>query len=264
MTFKPSFTASTHGNGSRGNGAAFTVRVSSHQGPGSSGGAAPESNIRKVEVQLPTVLPSRLSTLQKACTEEQFAANPAGCPAASAVGYATARTPVLPVPLTGPAYLVSHGGEAFPDLVVILQGDGVTIQLTGHTEITKGHTYSRFETVPDAPVESFELRLPEGPNSILGAFGNLCGRTTRTTVTRHLTRRVHGRVIHTTVRVKKTVAAPLKMPTTITAQNGAVLKRTTLIAATGCAARTGGTATAIRAGKAGPAGHRNAPRRTAR
>ncbi len=248
--FHPKFTASTCGNGTRRNGAAFTVRVSTHQGPGSSGGAAPEANIRRVEVQLPTVLPSRLSTLQKASTEKQFAADPAGCPAASAVGYATARTPVLPVPLTGPAYLVSHGGEAFPDLVVILQGDGVRIDLTGHTEITKGHTYSRFETVPDAPVESFELRLPEGPYSILGAYGNLCGRTTKTTVTKHVTRRVHGRTIHTTVRVKKTVPAPLQMPTTITAQNGAVLKRTTLIAATGCtAARSARTAT----------GGRNAP-----
>ncbi len=236
LPFKPVFTASTRGNGSRRNGAAFTVRVSTHQGPNTTPGAAPEANIRSVAVQLPTVLPSRLSTLQKACTETQFAANPAGCPAASAVGYATARTPVLPVPLTGPAYLVSHGGEAFPDLVVILQGDGVRIDLTGHTEITKGHTYSRFETVPDAPVQSFELRLPEGPYSILGAYGNLCGRTTKATVTRHVTRRVHGRTIHTTVRVKKTVAAPLQMPTTITAQNGAVLKRTTLIAATGCTA----------------------------
>ncbi len=250
MTFKPSFTASTHGNGSRGNGAAFTVRIASHQGPGANPSVLGEANIRKVEVQLPTVLPSRLSTLQRACTEKQFAANPAGCPRESAVGSAVAHTPVLPVPLEGPAYLVSHGGEAFPDLVIILQGDGVRIDLTGHTEITKGHTYSRFETAPDAPISSFELKLPEGPYSILGAFGNLCGRTTKTTVTRHVTRRVHGRTVHSTVRVKKTVPAPLQMPTTITAQNGAVLKQTTLIAATGCTARTAGRATAGRAGNA--------------
>jgi hypothetical protein len=133
-----------------------------------------------------------------------------------------------------------------PDLVVVLQGDGVRIDLTGHTEITGGHTYSRFETVPDAPVQSFQLRLPEGPFSILGAYGNLCGRTAKTTVTQHVTRRVNARTIHTTIKVKKTIAAPLQMPTTITAQNGAVIKQTTLIAATGCpaatAARAHGTA----------------------
>jgi len=42
------------------------------------------------------------------------------------------------------------GGAAFPDLVLILQGDGVVVDLTGETDIEKGFTYSRFETAPDA------------------------------------------------------------------------------------------------------------------
>jgi hypothetical protein len=43
-----------------------------------------------VKVYLPKQLPSRLTTLQKACTAAQFEVNPAGCPAASLVGHAPA------------------------------------------------------------------------------------------------------------------------------------------------------------------------------
>jgi hypothetical protein len=39
------------------------------------------------------------------------------------------------------------------------------------------------------------------------------------------------------VKAKKAVAAPLLMPTTITAQNGAIIHQTTKIAVTGCAVK---------------------------
>ena len=200
LAFKPSFTVSTQAKTSKANGASLDVKVTSGSG---------QANIAKVDVTLPKALPSRLTTLQKACTEAQFAANPAGCPAGSLVGVATAVTPVLNVPLTGPAILVSHGGAAFPDLVLVLQGQGTTIELTGNTDIEKGITYSRFETVPDAPISNFELKLLEGPHSILAAYlpakanGSMCGQA-------------------------------LTMPTTITSQDGAVLTQTTKIAVTGC------------------------------
>jgi hypothetical protein len=54
-----------------------------------------QSNIRTVKVELPKQLPSRLTTLQQACTEAQFNTNPAGCPKASMIGYAKATTPIL-------------------------------------------------------------------------------------------------------------------------------------------------------------------------
>lgn len=117
-----------------------------------------------------------------------------------------AVTPLLKSPLTGPAYLVSHAGRAFPDLQIILQGEGVNLILVGNTDIKKGVTSSTFRTVPDAPVNTFDLVLPEGPHSVLAAFGNLC-------------------------------TSKLKMPTQITGQNGAVVKQTTKIAATGCPKR---------------------------
>ena len=206
LPFKPRFSATTVANASKAHGVSLDVRVISKGGPQAAG---EEANIKSVKVDLPKQLPSRLTTLQKACTEAQFAANPAGCPAASNVGTASASTPVLAHPLAGPAYLVSHGGAAFPDLEIILQGEGVTLVLDGSTDIKKGITSSDFKTVPDAPISSFELKLPTGKYSVLSANlpekakYDLCGQA-------------------------------LGMPTEIVAQNGMVLKQTTKIGVTGC------------------------------
>jgi len=200
LPFAPTFAASTQAKTSRAKGASLHVKVTSAFG---------QDNIGRALVSLPKQLPARLTTLQQACPEATFAQNPALCPAASAVGSARAITPLLSAPLTGPAYLESHGGAAFPDLVVILQGQGVRLDLRGNTSIAKGITTSTFAAVPDAPVSSFELTLPEGAHSALAgnlpakAKGNLCG-------------------------------TKLLMPTTLTAQDGAQLKQSTRIAVLGC------------------------------
>ena len=242
LPFKPSFAVATHGPGTKANGASLDVKVMAPgQGPHPDPALRSEANIHKVDVQLPLALPSRLSTLQKACTEAQFAANPAGCPPASVVGTAVAHTPLLTDPLAGPAYLVSHGGAAFPDLVLVLQGDNVTIELTGQTQIKKGITYSKFESIPDAPIESFELKLPEGRFSVLAANGNLCARTKTIVTHKRETKQSHGHTVHVLRTLRQTVATPLLMPTTITAQSGTVFTQTTKIAITGCTKKTKAT-----------------------
>jgi hypothetical protein len=199
LAFKPVFKVTTSGKTSRANGASLDARVSYP-----AGSVGSEANIARVKVDLPKQLPSRLTTLQKACTAQTFNANPAGCPAPSIVGIVKASTPLLPVGLEGPVYFVSHGGEAFPSLIVVLQGDGVRVDLTGSTFISKaGITSSTFKTVPDVPVNTFELYLPEGKFSALAANGNLC-------------------------------TSKLAMPTAFVAQSGAEIHQTTKIAVTGC------------------------------
>jgi hypothetical protein len=54
-------------------------------------------------------------------------------------------------------------GAKFPELIVVLQGYGVTIDLHGETFINKeGVTSSTFRSVPDEPVTSFELTFAPG------------------------------------------------------------------------------------------------------
>jgi hypothetical protein len=230
LQFKPKFTVSTSGRTSKENGASLHVKLTYPNAP-----QGAEANIHSVKVDLPKQLPSRLTTLQKACTAAQFEANPAGCPAASIVGHAKATTPLLPIPVEGPAYFVSHGGEAFPSLIIVLQGYGVTVDLVGTTFISKaGITSSTFKTVPDVPVGSFELTLPQGRFSALTANGSLCSPTKTVTVRKRVPRRVHGRVVHVLRPVKRTVTQPLVMPTGFVAQNGAQFTQMTKIAVTGC------------------------------
>jgi hypothetical protein len=199
LGFKPGFEISTSGKTSRANGASLNVKLTYPKAP-----FGTQTNIRSVKVDLPKQLPSRLTTLQKACTAKQFETNPSGCPSASIVGHATAITPLIPVPLTGPAYFVSYGGAKFPELVIVLQGYGVTLDVHGETFISKaGITSSTFHTIPDAPVGSFELNLPQGPYSALAANGDLC-------------------------------KSKLVMPTAFVAQNGAEIHESTKISVTGC------------------------------
>jgi uncharacterized repeat protein (TIGR01451 family) len=231
LKFAPKFAVSTNGKTSRANGASLTAKLTYPNAP-----QGTQANIRSVKVDLPKQLPSRLTTLQKACTAAQFNSNPAGCPAASVVGHARAITPIIPVPLEGPAYFVSHGGGAFPSLIVVLQGYGVTIDLVGSTFISKaGITSSTFKTVPDQPVTSFELTLPEGKFSALAANGNLCSVTKTVTVKKKVTVRVKGHKKTVTRKVKQTVAGSLTMPTAFVAQNGAVIHQSTPVSVTGCA-----------------------------
>jgi hypothetical protein len=199
LKFKPIFTVSTAGKTSRKNGASLNVKLTYPKAPFGS-----QANIGKVKVDLPKQLPSRLTTLQKACPDSTFDANPAACPPDSRIGTATATTPVLPVHLEGPAYFVSHAGLKFPELIIALSGEGVTVYLHGETFISpQGITSSTFRTIPDVPIGVFELKLPQGPDSALAANANLCTST-------------------------------LVMPTTFVGANGMSIKQSTPVTATGC------------------------------
>ena len=99
LKFAPNFKVSTAGKTSKANGASLGVKIVYPTTPAGNNQASSQANIARVKVDLPKQLPSRLTTLQKACTNAQFEANPAGCPAASVIGHARVLTPLLPVPV---------------------------------------------------------------------------------------------------------------------------------------------------------------------
>ena len=158
---------------------------------------------RKALTELPVALPSRLTTIQKACLDTVFEANPAACRrrlghreghgahAAAEQSAHRARLSGLP------------RQRAFPDIEIVLQGEGITVVLDGLTDIKKGITKTTFESLPDSPISTFELNLPEGPHSALAA------------------------------NVEPARTRPLTLPTVLTAQNGAVFKQNTTIAVIG-------------------------------
>lgn len=106
--------------------------------------------------------------------------------------------------MRGPAILVSHGGRAFPDMVLVLQAQGVRIDLTGALFVDRHNiTSATFRTIPDVPIRRLDLVLPEGKRSALAASASLC-------------------------------SGSLHMSTAITGQNGARVKPMVKVAVAGC------------------------------
>jgi hypothetical protein len=206
LKFAPKLTVTTAAKSSRANGASLNFKIA--YPPGARGSQA---WFKRAKFDIPKQLPARLTTIQKACLSATFEADPAACPPGSVIGHAVVHTQVLPVPLAGPVYFVSHGGAKFPDAVIVLQGDGVTVHLVGETFISgkTGVTSATFADNPDVPFESIEVIIPQGPASEFGANlpakakGSFCGQK-------------------------------LTMPTEFIAQNGLAINQNTPVAVTGC------------------------------
>jgi hypothetical protein len=206
LKFAPKFTLSTAGHGSKANGTSLVAKMSF---PKNAIGS--EAWLGEVKLDLPKQLPARNSTLQQACLAGTFETDRPACPKASIIGHATVHTPVLPVPLEGPVYFVSYGAAKFPEAVFVLEGYGITVEQHSETFIDKktGITSATFRTIPDVPIESLEVVVPQGPFSELGVFlpekdhYDLCGHK-------------------------------LTAPTLLKAANGLVIHQNTNVTVTGC------------------------------
>jgi hypothetical protein len=205
LRFSPKLSVSATGHASKRHGEGLKFKLA--YPPGAFG---TQAWIREAKFDIPKQMPSRLETIQQACLAATFEKDRAACPKYSVIGTAIAHTELIPEPLKGSIYFVSYGSAKFPDAVFVLKGYGITIEMHGHTFISKttGITSVTFNNPPQVPFENIEVTLPTGSYSEFGAnlphgSYDYCGRK-------------------------------LTLPNTLTATNGQTTSQNTPITITGC------------------------------
>lgn len=169
LAFKPKLALSLKGGTSRAQHPALKAVLTQPGG---------QANIGSVSVTLPRSAFLDQSHIKTICTRVQFNSSAipgAACPPGSIYGKATAYTPLLGAPLSGPVFLRSSSHE-LPDLVVALHGQ-VDVVLAGRVDSVKGRLRNTFEAAPDAPVSKFVLEMQGGKKGLVVNSANLCKST---------------------------------------------------------------------------------------
>jgi hypothetical protein len=149
---------------------------------------AGQANLKKVRVALPLSLALDTDNANGLCEFVDGSKVTPTCPKNSIVGTATAVTPILDEPLSGPVYFVKNirkdpksGRDirTLPKLVIPLVGqNGVKLTLTGTSDVEDDQLVTTFGNIPDAPVSSFKLNIIGGKGGILTVSGtDICKAT---------------------------------------------------------------------------------------
>lgn len=160
--FAPSLSGSVGGTGQtkRGVSPTLTTVVSTSVG---------DANPSRVKVVLPPSIGANLTVISRTCAPELFAAG--NCPADARVGTATASSPLLPRPLSGPVILTADSATSAPELAVQL-GPPVPLTLIGAVQLLPGGITNTFDGIPDLPLSRFELTLDGGGGRNTGQLLN--------------------------------------------------------------------------------------------
>ncbi|HEU4976527.1 MAG TPA: hypothetical protein VFT50_15655 [Baekduia sp.] len=126
-----------------------------------------EAAMSKTVVTLPTGLGVDLQNLGGLCTPEQL--NAGQCPANSKIGEVSADTPLLPMKLSGGAYLLKPDKPGLPKLALDL---GI-VRLVGDVSIN-GRLTTTFDSVPDVPLRKLVLTLTGGAKGALTTSTDIC------------------------------------------------------------------------------------------
>lgn len=135
---------------------------------------ARDSNLRRIEVDMPHQLFLAQNHIRRVCTRPAFEAGV--CPPGSVYGRAVAYTPLLDQPLRGRVYLRSSSHK-LPDLVTDLRSGSIRIVLEGRIGPSKrGGIRAFFDDLPDAPISRFTMLLRGGRHGLLTNSVNVCRR----------------------------------------------------------------------------------------
>jgi hypothetical protein len=173
LAFKPKLSLKLKGGTARGDHPALKATLRTRKG---------DANIARTVVALPHSEFLAQNHIRTVCTRVQFAAgqgNGAECPKGSIYGRATAITPLLDQPLSGPVYLRSSSNP-LPDLVAALHGQ-IDVDLVGSIDSKNGGIRTTFDPVPDAPVTRFVLNMQGGKKGLLENSRNLCKSVNKAT-----------------------------------------------------------------------------------
>ncbi len=181
LVLKPNLSLSLSGKGETTDGKHPAVTASLTQPAG-------QANLKKVRVALPLSLALDPDNANGLCEFVDGSKVTPTCPAASIVGTATATTPILDEPLTGPVYFVKNVRKdaksgrdikTLPKLVIPLVGqNGVRLTLTGTSDVEDDQLVTTFDNIPDAPVSSFTLDINGGKGGILAVSAtDICKAT---------------------------------------------------------------------------------------
>jgi hypothetical protein len=168
LKFKPRLSLKLRGGTKRADYPALTAVLKARKG---------DANIAFASVALPHSEFLAQEHIGTICTRKQFAADT--CPKGSVYGKAKAITPLLDQPLAGPVYLRSSD-HPLPDLVAKLGGQ-LEIHLVGRIDSKNGGIRTTFESVPDAPVSKFVLRMRGGKKGLLTNSTDICRGVHRAT-----------------------------------------------------------------------------------
>jgi hypothetical protein len=139
-----------------------------------------QANLAGLVVRLPHSAFLDQAHIRTICTRVQFAAGAghgAECPKGSIYGHATAATPLLDQPLSGPIYLRSSGHD-LPDVVAALHGT-VDVEAVARIDSVNGGIRATFTDVPDAPLTKVVVSMQGAKKGLIVNSTDLCRGTHR-------------------------------------------------------------------------------------
>lgn len=127
--------------------------------------ASRDANLRDLSFELPEIIEPSVVGPAAICSLRQLERG--RCPAASAVGRASARTPVLSKPLKGKLYSVQPPGNGVADVWAVMRGSGVSVRLRMKSALDDGRLRGRLVDLPDVPFSSLDVTFAGGKHGML-------------------------------------------------------------------------------------------------